>query len=365
MRTDVPTPALLVDVAAMTRNIERMVRYFAQRPSKLRPHFKAHKTPEIARRQLAAGACIGLTCATVAEAEVAAPLVGDLLIANEIVDDDHCARVARLASRSTVTVAVDSETGVTRLAGAAAAAGTTVGVLVDVNVGQNRCGTAPGESAVVLARLVAAMAGLRLRGVMGYEGHLQPVRDRPEREARAREAMGELCATAELVRAAGLPCDVVSGGGSGTYDISGDVPGVTEIQAGSYVLMDTDYAAVGLPFEPALSVVGTIVSRSGDRVVADCGHKALTTDHGLPLVKGVAGARVTALNDEHAVLHMPVARELVVGDRVELLPSHVDPTMNLHDACYAVDEDGSIDVWPILARGYAHERTAAGNAPRL
>ena len=354
---DIPTPALIVDVAALDRNIARMAAFFASGPCKLRPHFKAHKTPEIARRQLAAGSCVGITCATVSEAEVVADLCGDLLIANEIVSADKCARAAALARRVTVTVAIDSVIGIESLASAAKAAGVTLGVLVDVNVGQGRCGVSPGAEAVALARRAAGTDGLTLRGVMGYEGHLQPLRDRSEREARTRDAMQSLVATAQAIRSAGLPCDVVSSGGTGTYDISGRVDGVTEIQAGSYALMDTDYTGVGVPFEQAFTVLGTVVSRpTPERCVADCGHKAMTKDHGHPSVNGIAGAAVTALNDEHATIALPASCPLAIGERVQLIPSHTDPTVNLHDRFYAVDGDRVVDVWPITARGYAEHR---------
>src|SRR5262245_25015369 len=165
---DIPTPALIVDVTALDRNIARMAAFFANGPCRLRPHFKAHKTPAIARRQLAAGSCVGITCATVSEAEVVAGFCDDVLIANEIVTADKWARVAALAKRITVTVAVDSQAGAAALAAAATAAAVRVGVLVDVNVGQGRCGVAPGDEAVALARHAAATDGLRLRGVMGY-----------------------------------------------------------------------------------------------------------------------------------------------------------------------------------------------------
>src|SRR5262245_33346860 len=201
--SEIPTPALIVDVGALDRNIARMAAFFASGRCRLRPHFKAHKTPEIARRQLAAGSCVGITCATVAEAEVAADLCDDLLIANEVVSADKCVRVAALARQIAVTVAVDSTVGIEALASAARAAGVTIGVLVDVNVGQGRCGVEPGDAALALARQAASVAGLTLRGVMGYEGHLQPLRDRGERESRAREAMHELAGTARRIREAG------------------------------------------------------------------------------------------------------------------------------------------------------------------
>ena len=192
---------------------------------------------------------------------------------------------------------------------------------------------------------------------MGYEGHLQPVRDRTEREARTRAAMRELVETAKQIRAVGIPCEVVSSGGTGTYDISGRVDGVTEIQAGSYALMDTDYASVGVPFEQAFFVLGTIVSRpSPERCVADCGHKSMTKDHGYPSVNGVDGATVTALNDEHAVIALPSSCPLAIGDRIRLIPSHTDPTVNLHDVFYVIDGDRVVDVWTISARGYREHR---------
>mgnify|MGYP003350651239 CR=1 FL=1 len=228
-----------------------------------------------------------------------------------------------------------------------------VGILVDINVGQQRCGVAPGAEALALARRVAATPGVRLRGVMGYEGHLQPIADRAERERKASAAMADLVATARLLKDNGLPCDIVSGGGTGTYDISGRIPGVTEIQAGSYVLMDTDYARLNLPFEHAFSVLGTVVStpRAGC-CVADCGHKSTTKDHGLPAVKGIPGATVTLLNDEHVVIELPPESRVKIGDRIELWPSHTDPTVNLHDVFYAIENGEVVGVWPIAARGY-------------
>jgi len=350
---EVPTPALIVDVAALDRNIARMARFFAEGTCRLRPHVKAHKTPEIARRQLAAGSCVGLTCATLREAEAVAGFCDDILLANEIVTTDKCGRAAALAASRRVTVAADSMEGVEALAAAARRTGVTLGVLVDVNVGQMRCGVLPGEPALALASRVAGTRGLELRGVMGYEGHVQPVRDRAERVSQAERAMAALVETAARLRAAGLPCDIVSAGGTGTFDISGRVAGVTEIQAGSYVLMDTDYGEVGVPFEQAFFVLGTIVSRpAADRCVADGGHKSTTKDHSLPRVHGVEGAAVSSLNDEHATIAIPPDSPIRIGDRVRLIPSHTDPTMNLHDVIYAVEGERVVDVWPIAARGY-------------
>lgn len=354
---DLSTPALIVDVRALDANIARMAAFFAEGDCRLRPHFKAHKTPAIARRQLAAGGCVGITCATVSEAEIAAAFCHDVLLANEVVDPSKCRRLAAVAGRVTLTVAADSRDGVEALSAAATAADVSIGVLVDVNVGQQRCGVAPGAAALTLAQVVAASGGLSLRGVMGYEGHVQPVRERGDRAAAAQTAMASLVATADLLRASGLTCDIVSAGGSGTYDVSGRVPGITEIQAGSYALMDSDYGAVGLPFEQAFWVLGTVVSRpSPDRCVADCGHKSATKDHGLPVVQGIEGGSIVAFNDEHAVIAIPPESPVRIGDRVRLVPSHTDPTVNLHDTFYVVDGERIVDVWPIAGRGYPEHR---------
>jgi D-serine deaminase-like pyridoxal phosphate-dependent protein len=354
--TDIPTPALLVDVPAMERNIRRMAGFFAEGPCKLRPHFKAHKTPEIARRQLAAGSCTGLTCATVGEAEIAAAICDDILIANQVLGPGKAQRVAALAKRVDVTVAVDSETGVDELSAAAAAGGAKIGLLVEVAAGY-RCGVAPGEEAVRLAHRVTETPGLRLRGLMGYEGHAVGIEDRASREATARAAVERLLSSVRSVREAGLPCDIVSAGGTGTYDITGRIDGVTEVQAGSYVLMDTAYAKLDTPFEQALSLLGTVLSRpSPTMCVADCGHKSCTYDHGNPAVIGVEGASVVFLSDEHASVSIPAATQIAPGERIRLRPSHIDPTINLHDVLYAVDGDTVVDVWPVAARGYPEQR---------
>jgi len=358
---EIATPALVVDLPAMERNIRRMAEFFAAGPCRLRPHFKAHKTPEIARRQLAAGSCTGLTCATVAEAEVAAAFCADILIANQVIGRDKASRVARLARNVDIKVAVDSVTGLERMAAAAQEAGSSVGVLIDVNVGMSRCGIAPGQELADLARRAAAMPGLRLRGVMGYEGHAVGIEDRPEREGRARQAMERLLSAVQMLREAGQPCDIVSAGGTGTYDVTGRIPGITEIQAGSYVLMDTAYARLDLPFEKAVYVLGTVLSRPAPRLcVTDSGHKACTEDHGNPSVKDIEGASVLFLSDEHASIVVPPESPVVPGDRIGLWPSHIDPTINLHDALFAVDGEKVVDVWPVSARGYAEQRAVLG-----
>lgn len=358
---DIPTPCLLLDVAAMQRNIKRMADFFADGECKVRPHFKAHKTPEIAKRQLAGGSCTGLTCATVGEAELVADFCDDILIANQVIGRDKTDRVAAIAKRGVdIKIAIDSTEGLEMIAASAQSAGAEVGVLVDVNVGMPRCGVQPGEPAAALARRVSDTAGARLRGAMGYEGHVVGIPEREKRERGALSAMERLVSSVEAIRAAGLRCDIVSAGGTGTYDITGRVNGVTEIQAGSYVLMDTAYAKLDIPFEQAMWVLGTVVSRpSPTLAVLDSGHKACTEDHGNPSVRGIEGASVMFLSDEHASLMIPADSPLRVGDRVQLVPSHIDPTINLHDVFYVIEGDAVVDVWPVTARGYSEQRANA------
>jgi D-serine deaminase-like pyridoxal phosphate-dependent protein len=196
---------------------------------------------------------------------------------------------------------------------------------------------------------------------MGYEGHAVGLEDRASRETSAHSAIERLLASVRAIREAGLPCEIVSAGGTGTYDITGRMEGITEIQAGSYVLMDTAYAKLGLPFERALSLLGTVLSRpSAGMCVADCGHKSCTMDHGNPAVKGIEGASVVVLADEHAIISLPPASRIEPGDRIELWPSHIDPTINLHDVLYAAEGETVVDVWPVTARGYAEQRAPGG-----
>ena len=359
---EIPTPALVVDVAAMQRNIRRAADYYAARTAKLRPHFKAHKTPAIAKRQLAAGSCTGITCATVGEAEVVARerLCDEILIANEILGPGKAARAAAVAKQARLIVAIDSGETLDDLAVAAQAAGAEIGVLIDVNVGLPRCGIAPGEPSVALAKRAAATPNIVLRGVMGYEGHVMAVRDRAEREARAQKSMDRLLSTVRLMRDEGLRCEIVSAGGTCTFDITGAMEGITEIQAGTYVLMDNSYLYDDLPFELAFTIHATVLSRPRpEQCAADAGLKAMASDHGVPAVKGVDGANVLFLSDEHATIALPAASTIRPGDRIELLPPHIDPTINLHDVLYAVEGDDVVEIWPIASRGYVEQRGAS------
>jgi D-serine deaminase-like pyridoxal phosphate-dependent protein len=321
---DLQTPSLLVDAATLDANLRTMA---AALPGpRLRPHVKAHKCTALARRQAKLGSP-GFTCATIREVEglAAAGLGDDLLLANEVLD---ARRLGRLAAR--VTVAVDSEATI-----AAAAAGGVREVLIDVDVGLPRCGCAP-DDAARLADL-ARRRGLSVRGVMGYEGHAMLL---PERERRA-ELTAAAIAVLQAAHAA-VGGDVVSAGGTGTYDLHA---APTEVQAGSYALMDTAYAKLDLPFRPALSILATVISAGPQRAVADAGLKALGMDHGNPTIEG---ATVWFCSDEHVTFSPPVP----VGTRIRVWPAHVDPTVAYHDTMHLVDGERVVESWPIDLRGW-------------
>ncbi len=323
------TPALVVDAEVLETNLTTMLA--ALPGDRLRPHVKAHKCSALARKQHELGHP-GLTCATVREVERLAEvgLGEDLLLANEVLDARRLGAVAATGAR--VTVAVDSAATVE-----AAAAGGVREVLVDVNVGLPRCGCAP-EDAGRLADL-ARRKGLEVRGVMGYEGHVMLVDDPAEKRRQVQECMEEL-----LRAHADVGGDLVSAGGTGTYR---ENTWATEIQAGSYCLMDTAYAAAGLPFAQALTVLARVISTNPQGwAVADLGLKALGMDHGNPTVPG---ADVWFCSDEHTTFS---GLDVAVGDRVRVLPAHVDPTVALHERMHLVDGDEVLESWPVDLRGW-------------
>jgi D-threonine aldolase len=326
---DLTTPALIVERSVLETNLDTMS---AALPGpRLRPHVKAHKTTALARLQQQRGH-LGFTCATIRECEVlaAAGLGADLLLANEVLDTRRLGVLVRGGAR--VTVAVDSPETI-----AAAVSGGVREVLVDVDVGQHRCGCLPEEAGELAA--AARAAGLEVRGVMGYEGHLQLVADPVERARRAAESMALLLRAAKDVGG-----DVVSGGGTGTHR---DNTWVTEIQAGSYPLMDSAYTQLGHPFGQALFVLGTVVSQGRGWAVLDVGLKSLGMDHGLPTIEG---AQVLSCSDEHTTF-VP-GEPMRVGHRVRVVPAHVDPTVALHELMHLVDGATVLETWEVDMRGW-------------
>jgi len=354
----ISTPALLVDLEKMEYNIRRMAHFFEGKKANLRPHTKTHKTPIITHKQIEAGA-VGITCQKLAEAEVMAEAgIKDILISNEIVDAQKIQRLVNLARYTEIKVAVDNRRSIVDISDAARRKGVRVGILVDVNVGQNRCGVLPGTPALKLAQEVEKQRNLEFLGLMGYEGHTVFITSYSERKDAASEAIGLLVATSELLEKEGLECRIVSAGGTGTYDMAGGFPGVTEVQAGSYVTMDAKYGGVeniGTEFKQALSLLTSVISKpTSDRAILDAGRKAITTDMGTPQMAYPKGAKVGHLSEEHTSLielEADARKQLELGAKIELIPSHGCTTINLHDYFYGI-RDGIVEcIWSIRARG--------------
>jgi D-serine deaminase-like pyridoxal phosphate-dependent protein len=352
-KNKIDTPALLIDLDSMDFNIDTMAGFFLTTQSKLRPHFKTHKTPVIAHMQLQAGA-IGMTCAKVGEAEVLVNAgIRDILIANQVVGPEKIARLASLARQARMTVAVDNEENIRELSAGSQNYGSLIHVVIEIDVGLGRCGVSPGERAVELARFISGIPGLAFVGLLGYEGQAVFINDLHSRREAVNQAMQKLITTADLLRQSGFAVEIISAGGTGTYDLTGNYPGITEVEAGSYVLMDTCYRQLGLPFRCALKLLATVISTPArERAIIDTGLKALTSDHGLPEVCSPAGARLVNLNEEHGILAVDTDQlELKVGEKVEIIPSHVCTTVNLHEVFYAIRGHRLVATWPISGRG--------------
>jgi len=351
---EIDTPALLVDVGKLIGNIQKMADFFKDKDARPRPMWKTPKTVEIAKLQMEAGA-IGITCAKISEAELLVEAgIEDLLIANEVVGGGKLARLVALNKKADVKCAVDDPAHVEALSRAAVAGGVTIGVLVDVFVGLPRCGV-KSEDAASLAKLVDDADGLDLRGVMGYEGHVVNVEDAEARKAEAEKSMGMLTDAAGSIREAGLSCDIVSGGGTGTYNFSGTFPGVTEVQVGSYPLMDVKYGKLELGFDKAATILSTVWSKAPALpgwTIIDAGMKTVTYEFGLPELIGVPNTRLAMLSEEHGHLLTEGGESgLEIGDKVELCPSHICTTVNLHDRMYMIGNGKVVDVWEIEGRG--------------
>ena len=344
--SDYDTPALVLDMEALEHNIKRMSEYFHGKKATLRAHTKIHKSPFVAHMQIEAGSK-GITCAKLGEADVMIQSgIKDVLIANEITSAFKIERLVRLARYSDLKVAVDTVDNAKQISSAAKSVGSKVGVLVDVNLGAttdldgilDRCGVPPGQEAVNLAKEVSRLDGIELRGLMGYEGSIFNYRSMKDIDSEARislckQALSHLIETRDLVQDAGMQVEIVSGGGTMTYDIAGEYPGVTEVQAGMYALMDATYRRFGMDFEFAVSILGRVVSRPRkSKIILDVGGTAISTDAGLPWVKNRPDLRVIEVNAEHThiVTDQPDAN-LMVGDVAELLPTDVDTLTCLHD----------------------------------
>lgn len=351
-RHDLVTPALILDLPAARRNIKKMADRLKTMPAKLRPHIKVHKSPELALIQVDAGA-IGISTATVWEAIVMVRSGLDgIFIVNTLAGREKLAALAEIARDADVMVAVDDAQNAAAIAAAARAANSTVGVMIEVDTGMDRAGVDSAEQAVALAGKLAGLKGIRLVGVTGYEGHCSLTPDRDLRSAKQRTAMGLLGEVAAEMRAAGFPVPIVSAGGTATWDWTAQSPGVTEIQAGSYAVMDNFHGPMAADFEHALTVLATVISRPPERVIVDAGNKSL----GAPALSTIRGHDLTGMrfDEEHGIFIATPDHPLHVGDVVELVPGYAPGTVNWYDAYHVVEGDRVVDIWPVIPRGPGH-----------
>jgi D-serine deaminase-like pyridoxal phosphate-dependent protein len=360
-KDDLPTPALCVDLDALTANIGKMANYAQRNGRALRPHGKSHKCSEIARLTLAAGAA-GACSAKLGEAEAfAAAGIESVLVTTPMVGRHRVERAVRLAGRmADLILVVDHAENADDLNAAAAAAGVQLTVALDLNV-TNRTGVAPGPDAVALAEQITRLPHLQLKGIQAYAGHASHVIGFAERTASSQAAMAPAIATRRALEAKGIPCPWLSGASTGTYNIDGEMDGVTELQPGSYLFMDLDYAGIGSPggerfddFAHSLTVLSTVYSMPGrEQAILDAGLKSFATDTPFaPQVRGIDGCRYTFAGDEHARLDVRQASSPVqLGDRLELVIPHCDPTVNLYDRIFATRGEQVEAVWRIDARG--------------
>ncbi len=351
-RHDVVTPALILDLTVARRNIRKMADMLKGKPAKIRPHIKVHKSPDLARMQVDAGA-IGISTATVWEAVV---MVGSgldgIFIVNTVAGREKLAAIAGVARDANVMLAVDDADNAAEVAKAATAAGSTVGVLIEVDTGMDRAGVDTEAEAVELAKRLVDLKGVRLLGVTGYEGHCSLTPEAKLRAERQDVAMTFLTQTAATLRAKGFPCPIVSAGGTATWNLTASDPNVTEIQAGSYAVMDNFHKPMAGEFEHAVTVLATVISRPPDRVIVDAGNKSL----GAPALSTIAGHDNAGFrfDEEHGVFVAGPDEPLRVGDVVELLPGYAPGTVNWYDAYHVVEGDRVVDIWPVIPRGPGH-----------
>ena len=355
----VDTPSLALDLTAFEANLRAMQAWADRHEVALRPHAKAHKCPQIALRQLALGAR-GICCQKVSEAlPFVAAGIHDIHISNEVVGAAKMALLGQLARAAKISVCVDNAQNLAQLSAAMVQAGAEIDVLVEVDVGQGRCGVSDDATVLALAQQARALPGLNFAGLQAYHGSVQHYRTREERATVSRQAARIAASYAQLLRESGIACDTITGGGTGSVEFDAASGVYTELQAGSYAFMDGDYGANEwggpLNFQNSLFLLSTVMSTpTPDRVVLDAGLKSASAECGPPAVYGESGLTCTAINDEHSVVRVePGATAPALGSVLRLVPAHVDPTFNLHDGL-VVFKDGVVqDIWEISARGFS------------
>ena len=355
MRSDIPTPALVLDLDAFERNIAKMARHCAEHGLALRPHAKTHKSADIAKAQIAAGA-VGVCCAKLAEAEaLATEGIHDILLTSPIVSDNSFARAIALAKQIKLAVTVDHPDVATRLAEAAAKADVTLSVLVDLNVGTMRTGILPGEASTKLAEQIANSNSLSFEGFQAYAGHVMHLATHEERKAANETAIGLMQEAIIQAEAAGLNVKTRTGGGTGTHSIEPNIGVLNELQAGSYIFMDVEYGDVAgegwkdIPFEPSLFIDTTVISANNEGfVTTDAGFKSFAMDGPKPTpMAPFEDAKYFFMGDEHGGITASAAP----GTRLSCMVPHCDPTVNLYDEYKCIRGDEVETTWPVTARG--------------
>jgi D-serine deaminase-like pyridoxal phosphate-dependent protein len=355
----IDTPALIMDLDAFEKNNALLFASLTPHGVRIRPHAKSHKCPEISKCQIALGA-VGVCCQKVSEAQAFADAgIADILIANEVVGEKKIAALVALAKQVTITVCVDHAENAKALNAAAMAAGITLNVLIEIDVGAKRCGVAPGEPALALAKAIQGLPALTLKGLQAYHGPAQHFRTQAERTAAIQSAAETARTTRDLLNANGIACEIITGAGTGSYLLEAASGVFNEVQPGSYIFMDADYArndwaSNDMPkFEHSLFVLASVMSASRPgHAVVDAGLKASSVDSGMPTVFDRPGVTYLKASDEHGVLAIDAnAKPVTLGEKIKLVPGHCDPTVNLYDELILVRKGKVEAIWPIAARG--------------
>ena len=358
--SDIDTPALIIELDALDRNIAKMAEFSRATGVRVRPHAKTHKAPAIALRQIAHGA-VGQCVQKVGEAEaLVRGGVTDILVSNQVVGDRKLRRLAALAQDATIALCFDAPEQVDAASRIAKDFDVEFGALVEIDVGMERCGVAPGKAAAMLARCIADAPNLKFRGLQAYHGRAQHLPTHQQRAQAIASAIDAVRDTLGALKAENLSCEIVAGAGTGTFAFEAESGVYNELQVGSYVFMDTDYAKIGdkngglyTAFEHSLFVLASVISTpTADRAIVDAGLKSYSGEKGSPWVHGLEDVQLTNMSDEHGKLALgPKAKPLKLGDKVWLIPGHCDPTVNLHDWYVGVRHGRVEALWPISARG--------------
>jgi D-serine deaminase-like pyridoxal phosphate-dependent protein len=347
-RDELTTPALLLDLGMLKANLGFMAEHMQGVPTTLRAHVKVHKSPHIARLEVEYGA-IGVGCATVWEAIVMARAgISDVFVINEVVGPEKTRALALLAREANVKTAVDDPAQIDELSKAATAAGSSIGIFIDVDEGMHRCGVASAEEALALAQKIAASPGLRLVGLTGYEGHCSLEFDEAKRHSMAKVAMSFLTGIADHLAANGFPCEVVSAAGTGTWEVTSRYPGVTEIQPGSYATMDGHHRGLDPRFGWAVTVLASVISRRSDRIVLDAGSKTVGASHGVLVPNDLKPFR---FDEEHSIYLVDPSDPVRVGDKLEIRCNYTPFAIGYFEAYHVIENGRVADVWPVMPRG--------------